>query len=332
MNILFIGDPHLKITRFELAKEFLAWVNETIKQQEPDLVINLGDTFDTHGVVRSEIMTEFVSHVHEAIKTTKYVYLLGNHDMFKPNDAKYHALLHLKDTVPGFIIIDEITHGPWGMSWVPYQHDHTKFPTKTQDICIAHQTFKGADYGDITTKDGVDPESVSAEVIISGHIHKKQTLGKVIYPGSPFSQGVNDINQIKGLMLFDTQTYKQEFIHCPLPKWQGQRYELSSAYTCQDLHADISQLLKDTKDHWVIEIEGPKAELTAYLSNKETIALLKPYDVKIKTVFTDKVKKLTSIKGISVDSIVKEYIDKVYDGALNREVLYSKAVESLGKV
>jgi len=331
MNVLWIGDPHLKINRFELAKQFLAWTNSIVALEKPDIIVNLGDTFDTHGVVRSEILTEFMKHVEECLKTSEYVYLLGNHDQWKPSDTTYHAIRHLKGKIKGFHVIDSI-QDLFGMTFVPYQHNPDTFPKITKQICVAHQTFKGADYGDITTLDGVDPETVSADIIISGHIHKKQVLGKVIYAGSPFAQSVNDINQIKGLILFDTKTFREKFIQSPMPTWRGAKFELSKIYSCQDMDVEIRELLKNTKDHWVLDITGPKAEITAYLSAKSTISIMATADVKIRTNFTDKEKKLTVIKAVSMDSIIKEYIDTVYSGALDRVNLHTKSMELLSKI
>ncbi len=58
-------------------------------------------------------------------------------------------------------------------------HDFTKFPRETQPICIAHQTFVGADYGYYRPDVGADADKCNAEIIISGHVHKKQEFGKV---------------------------------------------------------------------------------------------------------------------------------------------------------
>src|SRR5665213_1935567 len=87
-----IGDPHLKISKFDLSLQFLKWVGDTIEKHQPDMVINLGDTFDTHSVIRSEILSEFRKHVIRVGKVCPYFYVLGNHDFFKPTDSKYHAL------------------------------------------------------------------------------------------------------------------------------------------------------------------------------------------------------------------------------------------------
>lgn len=333
MKVLFVGDPHLKITRFDLAKQFLCWINDIVKIHKPDLIVNLGDTFDTHAVVRSEVLTEFINHVDECTLVCDYVYLLGNHDMYKPNDNKYHALKHIKDKIDKFIVIDELTVFN-GMTFVPYVHKQEDFPKQTLPICVAHQTFKNADFGDITTKDGVDASSVAgAEIIISGHIHKRQRLDnsasggpEVIYIGSPFSQSSSDINQTKGVSIFDTDTYAEEFIVCPLPVWRGVKYELSPVFSADEMHEDLTCALND-KDHWIVEITGPKAEVLGYLSSKNGRNLTVGRDVKIKTIFTDKEKRQVRIEALSLSHIVSQYIDQVYSGSINKETLKIKAKE-----
>ena len=142
-KILLIGDPHLKITKFDLSKKFLNWLGQLIVDQRPDLVVNLGDTFDTHAVLRSEVMTEFMNHVNSVLTVCPYVYLVGNHDQYKPNDSRYHALSHLKNKIPGFTIVDEVMNIN-DITYVPYMHNPDLFPKITKPICIAHQTFKGA--------------------------------------------------------------------------------------------------------------------------------------------------------------------------------------------
>jgi DNA repair exonuclease SbcCD nuclease subunit len=338
MRVMFVGDPHLKITRFDLAKQFLEWINGVIEKHKPDLVVNLGDTFDTHAVIRSEVLTEFMKHVDIVNKTCPYVYLLGNHDMYKPNDAKYHAMSHLKGKIKGFTVIDEVTNLR-GMTFVPYIHNPENFPKQTLPICIAHQTFKGADYGDITTKDGVDASSINgAEIIISGHIHKRHRLQtqsstdirgpQVIYIGTPFSQNASDINQIKGVSIIDTSTYAEEFIACPLPVWKGVKYELSPTFTADEMHQELIETLND-KDHWVVEITGPKTEVIGYLGSKKGKSITVNRDVKIKTIFTDKEKKQIRIEATSLSSIISQYIDKVYSGSIDKDLLKSTASEVL---
>ena len=328
-KVLFIGDPHLKITRFEQATKFLTWLNTTISIIKPDLVVNLGDTFDTHAVLRSEIITEFMKHVRCTLQLNiPYVYLVGNHDMYKPNDAKYHALLPFKGAMDNFFVVDSTTD-LFDMTFVPYQHAQSNFPSKTIPICVAHQTFKGADYGDITTQDGVDADSVAADIIISGHIHKRQSLGpKVVYPGSPFSQSVNDVDQIKGLLLFDTESYQQQFVPCPMPMWRMVKLDMEIG--ADDIKTILEKELNST-DHWVVQISGPKPEIVGLINSTAYKNLIKGKDVKFKPIFTDKEKRKAQIEALSMEHIISEYVAKVYDGNLDRNIVKDTALDILKK-
>lgn len=331
MRVLFCGDKHLKINKFDLAKKFLGWLNETIAKERPDLYVALGDDMDTHSIVRSELLTELRYHFDYVLSLgIPVVYVVGNHDCFKPNDMSYHALQSMKGIHPNLFIIDQPTE-LFNMTFVPYIHDSDKFPTSTLPICVAHQTFKGADYGDITTKDGVDVSGIrGVEFIISGHIHKRQHMDvggtRVLYVGSPFSQIASDINQIKGVSIIETDTFKELFIQSPLPSWQGLRYEISPVFTIEQLHEDLSARL-DTEDHWVIELNGVKSEISTYLESKKFNSLIKDKDVKIKTTFIDSQKKQIQIQALSINQIVSDYITKVYSGSIDKITLKEKALE-----
>ena len=332
-KILFIGDPHLKINRFDLVLQFLSWLNKVIAEVKPDVVVNLGDTFDTHAILRSEVLCEFMNHVDHVVGLgIDYVYLLGNHDMYKPNDAKYHALRPFKGRIPKFHVIDEVVE-MFGMTFVPYQHNPDNFPRKTLPVCVAHQTMLGADYGAIRASDGVPPSSITGcELLISGHIHTRQRIvsptktgPEVLYVGSPFSQSAADVDQIKGITLFDLSTYGETLYPAPLPSWRRLRVVVSQQTTLEHVQQMIDLDVKGSKDHWVLELEGPKAEIVGYLGSKQYINSVQNVDVKVKTTFTDKEKKKLSIEAKSMESIISDYVVKVYSGSLDKTKLLEVA-------
>lgn len=332
MKLLLIGDPHLKISKFQLSCEFLAWVKVIAAEIKPDMVVNLGDTFDTHAVVRSEILSEFRKHVLDITELgIHYRYVLGNHDQYKPNDSKYHALESFKG-IENFIVVDK----PWNstvenITWVPYIADYKQFPLDTLPIVIAHQTFVGADYGYYRPDVGVDADKVKADMIISGHIHKRQMFGKVVYPGTPFAQGADDVNQQKGLMLFDTETYEYSFIKSPFPSYTGLTYELTQDQNVDTMHASIASQLNG-KDMYILDIIGPKAEIIAYMDSKRFKDLKAKNSIRVKPEYIDRQKTLgKQIKVNSISDIVNEYIDQVYDGTLDKGIIKSKAIEILEK-
>lgn len=335
-RVLFIGDMHLKINRFDLALRFLNWLNQLIEEQKPDLVINLGDSWDTHAVLRSEIACEFMAHVYKTIdKGIPYVYLLGNHDQYRPNDSKYHAMLPYKDRITNLYVVDK-TQDLFGMTFVPYQVDGNTFPKQTLPICVAHQTFLGADYGPIRATEGVDPKSVrGAELIISGHIHTKSIIGdRVYYVGSPFSQSASDVDQIKGITIVETDTFRQTFHETPLPTWRRLVITVDRVNTIDIVHQLVQQDISGSKDHWVLELEGPKAEIVGYLGSEEYLKAINGVDIKVKTKYTDKEKKKLSIESKSMEHILSEYVSKVYNGSLSKESLLevAKAILSESRI
>jgi hypothetical protein len=166
------------------------------------------------------------------------------------------------------------------------------------------------------------------EVIISGHIHTRSVLGPVIYVGSPFSQSASDVDQVKGITVFDSSTFQQSFIQTPLPAWRRLDAVVSQHTTIEMIHKMVCELIKGSKDHWVLELEGPQAEIVSYLGSKEYLEAIVDVDVKVKTKFTDKEKKKISIEAKSMEHIVSEYIVKVYSGSIDKDELvkYAKMV------
>ena len=318
-NILFLGDPHLQFSRFDAAKKFLKWVDEVVDQYKPDLVVNLGDTFHEHAILRSEIVSEFSSHVKRVSEKVPYLYVLGNHDMAKPLDATYHALQAFKDIYPNLTVVDSILHRKdLGITFVPFQPNHTTFPTETLPICIAHQTFVGCDFGGYRPDDGVDPDKISAELIVSGHIHMKQAFGKVFYPGSPYSQSMKDIGQIKGLSILDTDTYKIQFLQSPLPSWHSLEVAVSDI---KSTIAVVRNSINDN-DNWVVVFTGPRKEIAAVFDSKEWKKLCGKSRISTRTKYidSDRVERI-KIKAHTVTDVVEEYVDRVYAGGVDKGLI-----------
>ncbi len=332
MKILFIGDPHLKMNRFDQTVNFLQWINSQILEHKPDMVVNLGDTFDNHAVLRSEILGEFRKHVDFVMDLNiMYYYILGNHDQYRPKDSKYHALQSFHDVHEQFLVVDQrIDIEEWNMTMVPYTPKIEDFPKDTKEICIAHQTFIGADYTYHRPEAGVNADELAAKIIISGHVHKKQAFGKVVYPGTPYAHSVNDIDMVKGIMLFDTDTYEQTFLESPFVRWRSIEFHIREDQSVDDLHKILKASLNDT-DHWIIKIEGPKVETMAYLKCAKYKRLIKDKHVTPKPKFTDKQKQQVKIEAVSDKKIIEEYVQKVYKGAVDKKKLLSKALEIMGK-
>lgn len=326
MRILLLGDPHLKISKFNQGIELLKWFNLLVKEHKPDMVVNLGDCFDNHAVLRSEIMYEFKKHVLDC--DAPYVYVLGNHDQWRPKDSTYHALQSFD--IPHMRVIDKVTD-IGDITFVPYIPDLSMFPMETKPICIAHQTFVGADYGYYRPDVGVDADKCAAEIIISGHVHKRQSFGKVFYPGTPLADNLHDVDQIKGVDMFDTDTYDFTFISSPFPNYKSLEYAVAGDTSIDSIHSDIVCKVNN-HDHWIIRLKGPKPEIVEYMKSKRWLSLQKRCSIRMKPDFTsgNKVER-AQIRSANINDAVVEYIDKIYDGSLDKSMLKLLSQEFINK-
>lgn len=331
--MLYIGDPHLRINNLEQGFTFLRWVEEMTLLHKPDVVCNLGDTFHNHAVLRSELMKEFRDHVNTVVADgTEYWYVLGNHDQYKPKDNKYHALQPFEG-LKGLTIFDKTTKLPQhNITVVPYVQKFEDFPLDATGLVITHNTFIGADYGFKREDCGINADKSNADLIISGHIHKRQSFGKVIYPGTPYAHNANDVDQTKGLLLFNTTTFEQTFIESPFPKWRSLEFEISPTLDIASLHAALEQSL-DSINKWILKVTGPKAELSAYFKSKKYFKLIQGKNVIVKTTPTDSEKqKRVQITSAGSTDIISEYVDKVYSGGADKSLIIHKAQEIIKNI
>jgi hypothetical protein len=85
---------------------------------------------------------------------------------------------------------------------------------------------------------------------------------------------------------------------------------------------------KDDKNHLVIE--GPGTEVNAVVDSRLFKALKQEYGFTVKKSATHAIKSSNSLKKVhSMESAVVEYIDKIYDGSVDREKLKEKCLLSL---
>lgn len=328
-NILIIGDPHLKPSSISLVERFLSWILDTIRTQKPDLVVILGDVFHTHNVVRSEIMFMITKYLEEALELVPHTILVGNHDMSHPKVPDIHAWIPFAfPRWPNLHIVDQ-ANGCEDLYYIPYIDDPTVFQStldkamrhQETNIIFCHQTFRGADFGFIKTKEGAPVPTDYDGLIVAGHIHKAQQLGPVWYPGTPFAQESTDHDETKGIYLLDSVSRKVTFLKSPLPQW------VTVHGTIDSYESVIAGMNKNDRNHLVLTGSGP--ELTALMEMNAFRDLKREYGFSVKkqvatSIISKSVKQITSLEGAVVD-----YIDNIYQGAIDKEILKTQCLDAL---
>lgn len=219
MKILRIGDPHIKPSNLEDAEKLFHFINDQILEHRPDRVEILGDLFHTHSIVRLEVM-EFWDgwlDVLSSHENTEIIILVGNHDMASNQENAAHALLGFKRVGRRWknIKIVDLPRVEGIYGYMPYIHDGNTFidlanglVSHGAKILVCHQSFAGSQFESGTyDSNGIDPSGINFNLIISGHIHKRQVItgnGKtIIYPGTPKWDTMSDANEDKGIWLYE---------------------------------------------------------------------------------------------------------------------------------
>ena len=184
-NLLFVGDVHATPSELPDCQRLVNYVYETARLHR-STVIFLGDQYNTHEVMRVEVMN-FWKQTFRKFKDEglKVICLLGNHDYAGPGRTEHAMLAHEEQVM----VIDRPLEA-LGILFVPYMDDKKAFIAccnkSSAKTVICHETFAGSKFENgFYAPDGVNPDSIPQELVISGHIHTPQTFGKVRYIGAP---------------------------------------------------------------------------------------------------------------------------------------------------
>ncbi len=221
MKDLFVGDLHIQISNLEESEKLLSFISRTFIENNCRNLVLLGDIFHTHAVIRQEVaytvLTFLKGFYYNAVKADKsrIIIIAGNHDGISPTNASKNALdLILSDYATVVSNKDGLVKD--GYVFLPFIHNTDEFieaavlnkitatSAGLQDpILVCHQTFDGAAYeSGMLCPAGVKSELLPYSVILSGHIHKRQTIkDKVIYVGTPRAITAAENNEDKFIHL-----------------------------------------------------------------------------------------------------------------------------------
>lgn len=213
MRILRVGDPHIRPQNISEAERLMEFVLKIIQGGKVDRLEIMGDLFHTHAVIRLEVLEfwdKWLQAFRDAVET---VVLVGNHDMSGDYHSGSHALSVFKRLQNERLKIVDAPTAIGIFGYVPYIHGEPAFKDAVRamadsgaKVLCCHQTFAGSKYDNgFYAKDGINPDDLPFDTIISGHIHKEQIFanGKVDYPGTPKWDTASDANEKKGVWLYE---------------------------------------------------------------------------------------------------------------------------------
>ena len=269
--------------RQNMILELGKYLENIIDEQKPDLIINLGDTFDNHTITSYDI--DIASKFFECFRmfNIPHIVLVGNHEMINQDFNAIEILNNINNITvisePSTVNTDIILLTKLSLqqpnvklAFLPYcdYRDILEFPEG--DFLFSHQDIQGSCVrGDFKLPNGIDQNDLSKyKLVFNGHIHKSSIMKNIINVGSISTHSFSDDQEnVPKCYIFDTNTldlttYKPTC--CPLFRKVEIKKNIS------ELYAFMDQLDKNYK--YILHIICPfelKDEIKSFIEQNEFV-------------------------------------------------------------
>jgi len=222
LNILFIGDIHIKLQNLESVEKMQ---NKIFSIQNLFCIVIAGDVLNTHEIIHTQLLNKAYSFIETCLNIAPTYILVGNHDYI--NNQQFLTDSHWMNGIKKWqnvTIVDKpviITSKIGDFLCVPYvppgrlvEALNTLLFNWEKDVKVifAHQEIYGCKMGAISSTLG-DVWKEEWPILISGHIHDRQKIGKnVIYPGSSINHSYGSNNQGIFIFTFSQNNMEETFV------------------------------------------------------------------------------------------------------------------------
>lgn len=309
----YLDEHNPYTTRLKMCIDSMKWSYKQFKDNNVDIIINCGDTFNSHTVSSDELsaMTNIIEEINIPLTFPNYT-LVGNHDKFNNtfNSLSWVNLLENTTVVNDYI---HLAYDDCDIYCISY-YESSEFTDKIQEmlttyprecskaILFMHGDINGSKLSgnkSITNEIGQDKLIDNFDLIINGHIHCHDVIynkndKKIINIGSLTTHSFADSNNHLGkCYILDTDTFEITDIINP--------HQILFRAFSYDEPIKLHEELKAIKDlNSIVKIKCNSKD-------KETVeSILSHYDNIIKYKLVISYDKLDSIPDTSNDDIVDE--------------------------
>jgi len=301
-------------------EDFVSWFCDTARAQGCETAIFLGDWHHNRSTTDVSTMNYTVSNLEKLSQNFEKVYfILGNHDLFYKDKREINSIEFMR-LFPNIVPIRELhTEGdvtimPWliGDEWTTvkqlksrYIFGHLELPHFYMNAMV-----QMPDHGQLQTG-----HFQHQELVFTGHFHKRQQKGNVVYIGNAFPHNYADAgDDDRGMMIMDWGG-KPEY-----HSWPNQpiyrTYKLSQIIDTPD------KLLRE-KMHCRVTIDLP---ITFEEANFIKEQFMPQYKLRELMLIPEKVEVESAVNPIditfeSVDTIVMNQINNIDSDTYDKKLL-----------
>ena len=301
-------------------ENFVSWFCDTARAQGCETAIFLGDWHHNRSTTDVSTMNYTVSNLEKLSQSFEKVYfILGNHDLFYKDKREINSVEFMR-LFPNIVPIRELyTEGdvtimPWliGDEWTTvkqlksrYIFGHLELPHFYMNAMV-----QMPDHGQLQTG-----HFQHQELVFTGHFHKRQQKGNVVYIGNAFPHNYADAgDDDRGMMIMDWGG-KPEYHSWPdQPIYRT--YKLSQIIDTPD------KLLRE-KMHCRVTIDLP---ITFEEANFIKEQFMPQYKLRELMLIPEKVEVESAVNPIditfeSVDTIVMNQINNIDSDTYDKKLL-----------
>jgi len=333
-KFLVIGDPHFQPTNIHEVDLFIERLLGALPTHAPNYIVILGDVLHFHDRLHTVPMNKAYEFVRKLREHAPVYILTGNHDYVGNTEflTDAHWMNGMKEwenvTIVDTVVTLSVPEGT--VLFVPYvapgrfeEALRTHEFDYKEALCIfAHQEFRGCVMGPIQSIEGDEWDSTYPQVI-SGHIHKNQTLGNVYYPGSAMQHAFGESERnIIAVVSFEGKSFNLQEIDLELPRKRIIRKELADMYDYTPVK---------TEDNVKLTLTGTTEEFKTFKKSakyKELVASGEKIVFKAKKIETERVGNASEGDGNSFSAILNKIVVDENDSHLSS--IYDELMREVG--
>jgi len=189
--------------------------------QEGDILFILGDWFDNRQLLDIYVMNNSIDIIINLSEILPVYFITGNHDIYKKYATDVNSLVAFRH-IPNVTIFETPTVITNNQSkililpWIGNKEGEENYVRANKfDYVFAHTEMVGFKYDNgRDIKNSADfTKFKNIKRMFSGHIHKRQEIGKFVYLGSPYHTKRSDIGNQKGVYIFKPEDNSYDFYY-----------------------------------------------------------------------------------------------------------------------